>query len=239
MRIKILLFGISMLVVNFVNGQVKQGVIKYKQTNYLEFENMPADMPKSVESFVRLTFNSNESLYEKDPDIKEDENPNDNTPRMFRRMRNRPMKTVYKNLEKEIALEQTNVFGKDFLITDSLNALKWKVSAGEQKNILGYLCMKATFIDSTRNLVVFFTPQIPIKFGPDTYGDLPGIILEVQSAQLHILATEIKTEAGPIKAPTKGDKMNRTDFEKMREAKMKEQRELWGNRGGEVRVIRQ
>ncbi len=220
-------------------SQITSGTVKYKHTVFIEFENMPADVPKSSDGFTRLLFNGNESIYERDPDIKVEVNENDNTPRMFRRMRERSNKTTYKNLEKGSMIENLNLFGKDFLIVDSIENFKWKVSAGEQKVIAGYTCMKASYKDSTSNIIVFFTPQIPKKFGPDKYGNLPGIILEVQSAQTHIIATEITTAATQIIIPSKGDKMTKKEFEKLREEKTKEMRQMWGQRGGEVRVIRQ
>ena len=217
---------------------VSQGTIKFKQTRYIEFENMPSDMPKSQEIFMRLQFNKDQSLYDKDPDHKEEVNPNDNSPRMFRRMREVANKIIYKEQSSGMVLEQTSFFGKDFLIEDTIQVTKWKISAGEQKSILGYTCMKATFKDSTQNLVAFFTPQIPLKWGPDKYGYLPGIILELQSAQLHIIATEIKTLSPEIKKPEKGEQLTRKEFDTLREQKMKEQREMWGGRGNEVRIIR-
>lgn len=220
-------------------AQVNSGTVKYKHTTYFEFEGMPADMPKSQEAFMRLSFNTNESLYEKDPEVKVTNVENENTPRMFRRMRDRSNKIIYKNLDSNSVLEQTGLFGKDFLVSDSIAAIKWKVSAGEQKNILGYTCMKAIYKDSLNNIIVFFTPQIPLRFGPDKYGNLPGVILELQSAQTHIIATEVIKDSPEIKTPTKGDKMNRKEFDKIREEKMKEQREMWGRRGGETRIIRQ
>ncbi len=234
-------FTILLVLLSFsnINSQTSAGTIKYKHTVFFEFENMPADMPKSSESFTRLLFNGVESLYEKDPDIKIEVNENENTPRMFRRMRERSNKTTYKNIEKVTVVESLNLFGKDFLIIDTIENFKWKVSASEQKVIAGYTCMKASYKDSISNIVVFFTPQIPKKFGPDKYGNLPGIVLEVQSAQTHIIATEVKLEAPEIKMPTKGDKMTKKDFEKLREEKTKEMRQMWGQRGGETRVIRQ
>ncbi len=239
MKALTLIIIIITFVQDCLTAQVDKATIKYKQTMYFEFENMPADMPKSQESFMRLAIQKNESLYERDPDVKEDLPVGDNTPRMFRRMRERANRIYYKNLESRTVLEQTSFFGKDFLISDSLSSIKWKVNAAEQKSILGYVCMKATYKDSLTNLVVFFTPQISKSFGPDKYGGLPGVILEVQSAQLHIIATEIKTESGSVVAPTKGDNLTRKEFEKIREEKMKEQKEMWGRRGGETRIIRQ
>ncbi len=239
LRNLILLFISSFATLQTIGAQFTSGTIKYKHTTYFEFENMPADMPKSQEAFMRMYFNANESLYEKDPDIKEASTENENTPRMFRRMRDRSNKIIYKNLESNSILEQTGLFGKDFLVSDSIAAIKWKVSAGEQKVILGYTCMKALYKDSLNNIIVFFTPQIPLRFGPDKYGNLPGVILELQSAQTHIIATEVTKDMPEIKAPAKGDKMNRKEFDKIRDEKMKEQREMWGRRGGETRIIRQ
>ncbi len=225
--------------VSQTTSPTKGGTIKYTQTMYFEFENMPADMPKSNDAFMQLKYNTSESLYEKDPENKTQADETQDGPRRWRRMRDRTKNIIYSNVDQSSVLEQTGLFGKDFLVSDSLKSLKWKISAGEQKNILGYICMKATFKDSLRNLVVYFTPQIPLKFGPDKFGGLPGIVLEVQSAQLHIIATQILTETPVITPPSKGDKVSRKEFDKIREEKMKEQREMWGRGGNEVRVIRQ
>ena len=210
-------------------GQVKEGIIKYKQTVYFEFENMPADMPKSMESFHRMILKNDASLYEKDPDVKSQNNDSENTPRMFRRMR--PTKTIYKNMLTSKVIEQQNMFGKDFLVMDTIENFKWKISAGEQKVVAGYTCMKAFYKDSTNNFVVFFTTQIPKKNGPDKFGGLPGVILEVQSAQTHIIATEIINSPVPeLVIPSKGDKMSRTEFTAMIKQKTEEMRQMWGDR---------
>ncbi len=212
-------------------GQMKEGIIKYKQTIYFEFENMPPDMPKSMESFHRLVLKNDESVYEKDPDVKPISSENDNTPRMFRRMRS--SKTTYKNLSLSKVIEQQNMFGKDFLVMDSIENFKWKISAGEQKVVAGYTCMKAFFKDSTNNFVVFFTTQIPKKNGPDKFGGLPGVILEVQSAQTHIIATEVINSPVPeLLIPSKGDKMSRKEFTDMVKQKTEEMRQMWGDRMG-------
>ena len=51
--------------------------------------------------------------------------------------------TKYKNIEKNLQVEQRDMFGKLFLIKDSLPALDWKVS-GESKKIGEYMVIKAT-----------------------------------------------------------------------------------------------
>lgn len=236
-------FPLFLLVFSFsaISAQTTEGIIKYKQTSYFDNENLPADAPKSMEIAMRLTFNKTASIYEKDPDVVVVENPEDNTPRMFRRMRNQGSRTYYKNISEGNVLEQINFFGKDFLVTDTIANIKWKVSAGEQKIIQGYTCMKATYKDSLNNLVAFFTPQIPVSTGPEKYGKVPGLILEIQSAKIHIIATEINKSAleSPIAIPSKGDKMSQDAFKKLRDEKMKEQREMWGGQGQGRRMSRQ
>ncbi|MBK9733507.1 MAG: GLPGLI family protein [Saprospiraceae bacterium] len=239
---KIVIFLILMFFSDVVaNGQTTQGVIKYTQTTYFDFENMPSDMPnmpsdmpKSQDAFMKLTFSDTESIYEKDPDIVVEESANDNVPRMFRRMKEKTNRIYYKNLEEDFVLEQLAFFNKDFVIKDSVASIRWKISAGEQKSILGYNCMKAMYKDSTTNIIAFFTHQIPVSFGPEKFGKLPGLILEIQSATNHTIATEVKMKPleNPIVKPAKGDMMSRDEFEKLRKEKMKEQKEMWGRRDG-------
>lgn len=58
----------------------------------------------------------------------------------------------------------------------------------EQKMIGNYLCFKATRMkimgakgDVGHPVVAWFCPELPYAFGPLEYGDLPGLILELQT----------------------------------------------------------
>jgi len=232
------LLFLLLLVSQIGYAQVNEGIIKFKHTIYFETENMPAaasaNMPNSVESFKKLTFTESVSKYEKDPDVIEAvTDDSENRSRMMRMFRDRSEKIFYKNIDEEIVLEQQGLFGKEFLISDTIQTFSWKLSAGEQKDILGYTCMKATYKDSIENLIVYFTPQITVPFGPEKYGELPGMILEIQSAKNHYIATsiDIKKLETPISKPSKGEAIERKKFNKLRDEKIKEQREMWGNRG--------
>jgi GLPGLI family protein len=66
--------------------------------------------------------------------------------------------------------------------------------------------------------------------GPSEFNGLPGIILEVQSADFHILAQQVTGEKAEISIPTDGEKITREDFNKLREEKIKERQEMWGDR---------
>ena len=69
------------------------------------------------------------------------------------------------------------------------------------------------------DVVAWFADKIVAPVGPDTYGQLPGAILEVNvdNGQTVITATEVKTTvaAKDLKEPKKGKKMTREEFRNM------------------------
>ncbi len=176
----------------------------------------------------------------------------------------------YKNLKTQQTLEDKEFFGKQFLISDSIPKLKWKMTA-ETKQIGKYLCMKATAIkpidqmdfknmrkkkntkkdtakDSSASksfmseidipkeveVTAWYTMQIPVSNGPSEYGGLPGLILEINEGRTTILCSKIvlnPTEKEEIKAPTKGKKVTRKEYNDIMMKKINEMREMYGGRG--------
>jgi GLPGLI family protein len=230
-----LLWIIFLACQNFVQAQ-SSGTIKFKHTTYLEAEGLPKDFPTSFTNMMILKYDQQKSIYQRDPTYIEESPPSGRM--RFMRMAHRNNNVYYKNHDQKTTVEQVEFFGKNFVISDTLEKLPWKISAGEQKTIAGKLCMKATYSDSTSKFVAFFSPQIPIFTGPDKYSSLPGIILEIQSARMHIIATEIIQGLVDIEVPNKGDKVSRDEFKNIRNKKISEQKEMWGDRGN-IRIIRQ
>jgi len=76
---------------------------------------------------------------------------------------------------------------------------KWVVTT-KTKKIGNYLCYMATAVEKTERdgnvrktkITAWFTPDIPISFGPKKYSGLPGLVLEVSSGIITIKATKIK-----------------------------------------------
>lgn len=75
----------------------------------------------------------------------------------------------------------------------------WDIS-NEEKEISGFKCYKATKKISKvlrknfkKDVVViaWFCPEIPLSFGPMEYGNLPGLILELQDGRITFLADKI------------------------------------------------
>lgn len=115
---------------------------------------------------------------------------------------------------------QKDIFGKIFLIKDSLVLLDWKLLK-ETKEILGYKCQKAIAIkkytdkkgnNKKEEIVVFYTTDIKTNQGPEFLFGLPGIILEAQIDEKIITAEKITLKDVTIKAPNSGKIVNNKTF---------------------------
>ena len=88
------------------------------------------------------------------------------------------------------------------------------------------------------NITAWYTPQIPVSSGPDTYYGLPGLILEINAGRTTMLCTEIvinPEESVKIEKPTKGEKVGREEYNQIVKKKAEELREQFkarGRRGG-------
>jgi GLPGLI family protein len=128
-------------------------------------------------------------------------------------MKQQAENVTYKNHIKGILMDKTSVFGKDFLVTDSLHGHKFVVKEGETKTIMGFECQKAVSEDGKQT--AWFTPHIPIANEPVDSG-LSGLILEYDSGQQIYTATNIaETKGQTVSVPTGGKEMTRASFDKM------------------------
>ncbi len=132
----------------------------------------------------------------------------------------------YTEVKTNALLLQLDMMGKKFLVSDSVETIKWKMT-GKSKMIDGRPCISAVYSDTISTYTAWFTPTIPIQIGPEHYGQLPGMVLEVMNADtsVHILAVDIQLrelEEDEIQKPKKGKEMTRAEFDAMIEEKMKQ-----------------
>ena len=84
-------------------------------------------------------------------------------------------------------------------------------------------------------LVVWYAENIPVSFGPDNYSGLPGVIMEVDQDNGATVTTAVEVSSKYPKkelvAPTKGEKMNRAQFQENMQKLMQEMQ-----RGGGIRM---
>ncbi|MBU3010611.1 GLPGLI family protein [Polaribacter vadi] len=87
----------------------------------------------------------------------------------------------------------------------------------------------------TLEVTAWYSPQIPISSGPDSYYGLPGLILELNTGRTTMLCTEIvlnPSEALEIDKPKKGKKVDREEYNKIVKVKTDELKERFQNGGG-------
>lgn len=138
----------------------------------------------------------------------------------------------YQNRETDKTLNEKLSMGKNYLVHDSLNS-DWKVTT-ESKYIGKYECFKAVSLCSScknnQEITAWFTPEIPVPFGPAGYGGLPGLILEVSKFRYTLILKKIKLSNKNIyiEKPTKGTIIT---ADKLKELQWKKRMEMKSNRG--------
>lgn len=100
-------------------------------------------------------------------------------------------KIFYRDDKNKIKLTAINTDGK-FLVQKSIGVNTWKITK-EKKKIGEYSCIKATKEVKemhpmkgmiTKEITAWFCPKIPIRLGPNNYGGLPGLIMELKDGKL-------------------------------------------------------
>jgi len=121
----------------------------------------------------------------------------------------------YQNKLLKIALWQTNVMGELYIVKDSL-VNDWEISS-ESKKIGNYTCYKAVKQCSSCSSIneVWFTPEIPVPFGPIGYGGLPGLIISVVKKNTILQLERIKfyDKQLIIDRPDKGKQIVKAEYD--------------------------
>ena len=140
---------------------------------------------------------------------------------------------VLTDLEHNTRQSIKSVFEQNFLVTDSIDHIDWRMS-DEKRTIAGMECRKAVgrICDSVY-VVAFYTDEIPISGGPESFHGLPGMILGLAIPRLHTtwFATKIQLTAPVVKdfeIPTRGTtKTNDAKLKSTLKASLKD----WGKFG--------
>lgn len=230
-------------------AQQKSGQIFYKETTDIhrgmenESSEIIAAVPQYQSSSMCLLFTENISLYQKIDEEKDQALPSNWTHEdhgMNVTMKiEAPRYTLYQDLMKNEKTEERDFLGKLFLIEGPLRTYQWKI-APEEKIITGFNCRKAVHQDSSRTLVAWFTSEIPVSVGPSEYHGLPGMILEVNIDNGARIITANKVLNEPpgrdlLQKPYKGKRVSVSEFEEIRDNKLKE---MGAEQGGMMRVIK-
>lgn len=222
---------------------------------------MIAMMKKSFQKTFILSFNKESSVYKEEVSLEGPQAGGSGISMMG--MGGGGSDILYKSTKDNRFVDQKDTMGKIFLIKDDLEKIEWTLE-NETKFIGEYTCFKATFtyetkrrvtssLESatnaktddedkepeyetvTKTAIAWYTPQIPVSNGPETYHGLPGLILEVNKGGKQIVCTKIvinPKDFTEIEEPTKGKEVNKADYDEIMEKKRKEMMEQYAPRKG-------
>jgi GLPGLI family protein len=173
-----------------------------------------------------------------------------------------PTANTFTDVTKQMQYEERAFFEKEFLIVDSLKQYKWKLSEETKTIAKQLCKKATTMItapqirmrisrggenntDTAANtprapketeLVVWYAENIPVSFGPDNYSGLPGVIMEIDQDNGATVTTAVEVSTKYPKkelvAPTKGEKMNRAQFQENMQKLMQDMQRGGGGMGG-------
>jgi GLPGLI family protein len=182
-------------------------------------EQFKARIPKFKTNYFDLLFTPDKSLYKpgREPDVPY-------------RFWDAPAgeNTVFTDFVNQVYASQKQVYDQTFLVKDSLRRLEWKIS-NETRVIAGFECRKAVarMMDSVY-IVAFYTDEITVSGGPESFSGLPGMILGLAVPRLYTtwFATkvELAVKENEIVTPAKGKKIAPNELEKVMVDRMKD----WG-----------
>lgn len=200
---------------------VKEGIITYERT-INTYAIMEKKMSKSDNAFKgpmmdgfkksqsqfktlksTLYFSKNQTLFKPTEDTSPPVNYFGPSPEFSQ------LNTIFSDLSTHQQVTQKSAFEEIFLVKDNTRKIKWKITT-ETREIAGYSCRRANAIvlDSIY-VVAFYTEQIPVSGGPESFNGLPGMILGVALPHENVTwfaktVTDKVVDSKVMVAPAKG-----------------------------------
>ncbi len=217
-----------------------EGLVNYEEVLKfdIKLDSMPSEMqsmlPKEQRLKKVLYFNNEISIYKKSSKNENNETIQESENGSMKIYISEPDEIVCKDFKNNKKIEQKDFMNRMFLVESDLDKLEWKLT-GKQKMILGFPCQEATRQDSSDKIIAWFTPVISNSTGPSEYGNLPGLILEIDinNGNRTIIAKSVelkKIDDKQLAKPKKGKKVSKKEYDEIVSEKLKEMGEK--NSGG-------
>lgn len=188
------------------------------------FKNIVKTLPQFHSSLFTLQFSGNQAIYKISGDLAPIPMP--------WLMGPAKENTVFTNFDKHIRKSYKTVFESNFVISDSLNNVLWRITE-EKRTIAGMDCRKAVgIICDSVYVTAFYTDEIPVSGGPESFEGLPGMILGLAIPRLHTtwFATRVQLTKPLDKdfvIPSRGSKTDRAKLTSTLQSSLKD----WGKYG--------
>lgn len=138
---------------------------------------------------------------------------------------------MYINKTKDELVEQMYYAFGTLLKIRKASLIEWDLTS-ETKMISGYKCYRATYTYLQKwrgrefpwEVVAWYTPEIPLQYGPIRYSGLPGLILELSEDNRGFVVDKIvfSDKDVKIKKPDKGEILTEEEIDR-RHQKAKDQ----------------
>lgn len=190
-------------------------------TWYKEFV---SKLPKFHTSYFDLYFSDDKTVYK--------HNRDGDGPKNFWGIGPAKENTIQVDLQKRAVTSAKRVYEENYLIQDSTRKIDWKITS-ETRTIAGFECRKAVgIICDSVYVVAFYTDEILVSGGPESFNGLPGMILGLAIPRLYTtwFATKVQLidpTTNDLAAPTKGKKVNTKSLEATLQRSLKD----WGKEG--------
>ncbi|GGH20613.1 GLPGLI family protein [Mucilaginibacter phyllosphaerae] len=168
------------------------------------FESYKKNNPQFKTMKSTLTFGGNKTLYAP----VEDDSPPSNS--WFSDMPlAQQINTAYTDFNTGLSTTNKKVFEETFLVKDTARRINWKIT-NETREIAGYTCRRANaLVMDSIYVVAFYSDEIPVSGGPESFTGLPGMILGLALPHENVtwFATKVTDTPVPeatLKIPAKG-----------------------------------
>ncbi|MES2275540.1 MAG: GLPGLI family protein [Bacteroidota bacterium] len=192
------------------------------------FDNYKKTNPQFKKLKSTLTFTKDKALFT--PIV--DEGPQNNSFFWSAAPTGQQTNTTFTDLTTGLSTTQKKVFEEMFLVKDSTRKINWKITT-ETRDIAGYTCRRANaLVMDSIYVVAFYTEEIPVSAGPESFTGLPGMILGValphdSMTWFATKVTDMTIPENKVVPPVKGKPVNN----KQLRAKLDEAMSNWGGEG--------
>lgn len=204
-------------------------------------------LKEASEKSYLLTFNKSECIYEQEQQLEKPKAASGEMQISVSISSSEGRK--YINAKNKTSSIEDAILGKEFIIVENIEKPDWKL-VDETKKIGDYTCFKAKLtipvsdkqkkeyeeflkkeeIKSSlfkmeepkeKIITAWYTPEIPVSFGPNNYWGLPGLILEINEPETIILCSKVvlNSKGTTIKIPNKGQKVSQKEFDAIQKKK--------------------
>lgn len=238
MRVKktILLFGFLCLI-NLTysqnNGRITYGVSLEEPENNKSTKDKKKSksVNRAVNSMIEtakqfdlvLTFSKGKSYYE----LIEPMNMDNREEALFKmaKVMFKAKNKFFTSIIKRKVTEEKDFLGEKFLIERDLNISDWKLTNNKEK-IGNYICYRAErsyTYDSRKGKssvkqIVWYSPEIPLSFGPAEFSGFPGLVLKARTGNIIYYAKKIELNLNAkikVLKPTEGKKVTDEELRKI------------------------